>query len=148
MDQKSMVRLSEKIEAEKENVNYTLANLKDVMERDEKSVVELAAMATFLHNFYNGVENILKQCLKATGVDISKSEMWHKELLKISASDKIISEDMSDKLLEYLTFRHFFVHGYGFMLEEEPLDELADNVFEIWANFCSEIDAFIDCEKE
>jgi len=138
----------EKIEAEKENVNYTLTNLKDVIDRDKKSVVELAAMATFIRNFYNGIENILKQCLKASGVDISKSEMWHKELLKISDYDKIISEYMSDKLLEYLTFRHFFVHGYVFMLEEEPLDELVDNVFEIWANFCSEIDVLIDCEKE
>ncbi len=117
MDQKSMAKLSEKIEAEKENINLTLANLKDVIERDEKSVVELAAMATFLHNFYNDVENILKQCLRTTGEDIPKSYLWHKELLKISTSNKIISDDMSDKLLEYLSFRHFFVHGYGFMLE-------------------------------
>ena len=83
-----MVKLSEKIEAEKENVDRTLANLKEVMERDEKGVIELSAMATFLNNFYNGVENILKQSLKATGINIPKSERWHRELLKTSASNK------------------------------------------------------------
>lgn len=148
MEQKSMVKLSEKIEAEKENVDKALANLKDVMKRDKKSVIELAAAATFLHNFYNGVENILKQSLKAMNIDITKTAGGHKELLKISASNKIISEGMSDKLLEYLTFRHFFVHGYGFMLEEEPLEELTNDVFGIWDNFCMEIDAFLDRRKE
>ena len=143
-----MVKLAEKIEAEKENVDNVLSNLKEVMKRDKKTVIELSAMATFLHNFYNGVENILKQSLKAVAIDIPKSARWHKELLEISASNQIISEDVSDKLIEYLTFRHFFVHGYGFMLEEEPLEELTDNVFEIWDNFCSEIDTFLNHEKQ
>ena len=143
-----MVKLAEKIEAEKENVDNALANLKEVMERDEKGVIELSAMATFLHNFYSGVENILKQSLKAKSINIPKTARWHKDLLKISVSNKIISEDMSDKLLEYLTFRHFFVHGYGFMLEEEPLEELTENVFEIWDNFCSEIDTFLNHGKQ
>ncbi|ODS38433.1 MAG: hypothetical protein A7316_07985 [Candidatus Altiarchaeales archaeon WOR_SM1_86-2] len=141
-----MVKLSEKIEAEKENVEKALANLKEVMERDEKGVIELSAMATFLHNFYNGIENILKQSLKTRDIYIPKTARWHKELLKISASNKIISGSMSDKLLEYLTFRHFFVHGYGFMLEEEPLEELTDNVFEIWDDFCMEIDTFLNLQ--
>jgi len=143
-----MVKLAEKIEAEKENVDKALANLKDVLKRDKKTVIELSAMATFLHNFYGGVENILKQSLKAKDINIPKTARWHKELLKISASNNIISDGMSDKLLEYLTFRHFFVHGYGFMLEEEPLEELTDDVFEIWNNFCLEIDAFLNCRKQ
>jgi len=43
------------------------------MKRDKKPVIELAAIATFPHNFYNGVENILKQSLKARAVDIPKT---------------------------------------------------------------------------
>ncbi len=143
-----MVKLSEKIDAEKENVEKTLLNLKEVMKREEKSVVELAAMATFLHNFYNGIENILKQSFKANDFTIPKSPRWHKELLELSVSNKIISEDMSNKLLEYLAFRHFFTHGYGFMLEKEPLEELTDNVFGMWDNFCLEIDKFLNSHKK
>jgi len=63
-----MVSLSEKVNAEKENVGRVLADLEIAMNKEEKSVIELAAIATFLHNIYNGVENILKQVLKEKGI--------------------------------------------------------------------------------
>mgnify|MGYP001561735621 CR=1 FL=1 len=59
-----MGELSKEIYAERENVEKALENLKIVMVRPEKSVIELSAIATFLHNIYNGVENILKQAFK------------------------------------------------------------------------------------
>ena len=58
-----MDELTEQILAEKENVDIALYNLKTAMARTEKTVIELAAIATFLHNTYNGIENILKQIL-------------------------------------------------------------------------------------
>ncbi len=103
-----MVSLSEKIEAEKENVERTLKDLEMAMKKKEKSVIELSAIATFLHNIYNGIENILKQILKTRNIDILKSDTWHKDLLELSAENKIISEKLVDKLREYLAFRHFF----------------------------------------
>jgi len=69
-----MVSLPEKIDAEKENIEQTLADLKTAMEKEEKSVIELAAIATFLHNTYNGIENILKQILKEKDIVITKSK--------------------------------------------------------------------------
>ena len=106
-----MVDLARRIAAEKENVERALDNLKVAMGRKERSTVELAAIATFLHNTYNGIENILKQGLKAKGVEIPKSETSHKDLLDLSMSNGIIPENLSDQLYEYLTFRHFFVHA-------------------------------------
>jgi uncharacterized protein YutE (UPF0331/DUF86 family) len=132
--------LHRRILAEKENVGIALGNLKDAMARNEKTVIELAAIATFLHNIYNGIENILKQILKAKGVDIPESAIWHKELLNLSVSQGIISEKLSDQLYEYLTFRHFFVHAYGFMLDEDHLEVLANNIPEIWIQFTKEIE--------
>jgi len=136
-----MARLPKQILVEKDNVEKTLANLKEAMERSEISSVELAAIGTFLHNIYNGIENILKQIVRLKGIEIPKSDSWHKDLLNLSVSKGIISEKMSDQLYEYLTFRHFFIHSYGFMLEESHLKGLATDIYDIWPQFMSEISA-------
>ncbi len=136
--------LPKQILAEKENVETALNNLKEAMARTERSVIELSAIATFLHNVYNGVENILKQVLNVKDINLPKSETWHKDLLDLSRLRGIISEGLSDKLYEYLTFRHFFIHAYGFMLDEGHLDDLANNIPEVWAQFLLEIKKFLD----
>ncbi len=138
-----MDNLSKQIIAEKEHVEIALSNLKEAMARKEKSVIELAAIGTFLHNIYNGIENILKQILKAKDVEIPKADTWHKELLNLSVSLGIISEELSDELYEYLTFRHFFIHAYGFMLDEAQLKDLANNIPHIWSQFIVEIENFL-----
>ena len=38
----------------------------------------------------------------------------------------IITEDTKIELGKFLTFRHFFIHAYGFMLNEEELKPLID----------------------
>lgn len=127
--------------AEMENVEEAIRNLHDAMSRQEKTVVELAAVATFLHNFYNGIENILKQYLGLWNIRIQKSENWHKDLLNISVVQGIITTALCDELFEYLSFRHFFVHSYGFMLEQAPLEALAQNVPGVWQRFISETES-------
>lgn len=139
-----MDKLPMQILAEKESVEIALSNLKGAIARKEKTIIELAAIGTFLHNIYNGIENILKQILKAKDVEVPKSDTWHKDLLNLSVSMGIISEGLSDELYEYLTFRHFFVHAYGFMLEETHLEDLADNIPETWAQFLSEAENFFE----
>ena len=118
-------------------------NLKEAMARAKKSAIELAAIGTFLHNIYNGIDNILKQIVRLKSVEMPKSDSWHKELLNLSVSKGIISEELSDQLYEYLTFRHFFIHSYGFMLEEKHLQGLATNIHDIWMRFMSEISSTI-----
>lgn len=138
-----MDELTEQILAEKENVDIALHNLGTAMARTEKTVIELAAIATFLHNIYNGIENIIKQILISKDIMVPKSDKWHKDLLNKSLSSGIISEELSNKLYKYLTFRHFFVHAYGFMLEEKQLGSLANDIPEIWQQFLKEIGHFL-----
>lgn len=135
-----MVDLPRKIAAERENVETALANLSQAMDRPEKTVVELAAMGAFLHSIYNGIENILKQALIARDIRIPSSPIWHKELLDTSVSHGVISQMLADELYEYLTFRHFFVHAYGFMLEEDHLRDLAKDIPSVWSSFLSAVE--------
>ncbi len=134
-----MDSLSKKILAERENIEKALLNLEKALKRKRKTTIELAAIGTFLHNIYSGMENILKQILQDKNIKVSKSESWHKDLLNLSVTNKIISLSLSDELYEYLTFRHFFVHTYGFMLMEDQLTDLANNASRIWSEFLSEI---------
>ncbi len=134
--------LPEKIEAEKQNIEKVLADLMMVCSNKERDIVQLAAMATFLHNIYNGIESILKQMLKSKGIQIPKTQTWHKDLLELSVSQGIISEQLSDELYEYLTFRHFFIHSYGFMLEDANLKLLTEHIPEVWSRFLSSIKKF------
>jgi uncharacterized protein YutE (UPF0331/DUF86 family) len=138
-----MGKIPKQILAEKQNAEIALDNLKRAMVRKNRSTIELAAIGTFLHNTYNGIENILKQVLRLKNVELRRSDSWHKDLLNLAVTERIISEKLSDQLYEYLTFRHFFIHSYGFMLEEKQLKGLAANIHDIWAEFMSEISAAI-----
>ena len=111
-----MAELPESILAEQENVEAALGNLRQALSADRKSVIELAATATFVHNIYNGIENILKQVSLSRSLAVPKSDTWHQDLLKQSTAAGFISSELAQELKDYLGFRHFFVHGYGFML--------------------------------
>jgi hypothetical protein len=135
-----MAELRERVLAERENVELSLANLRLAMARTDRSVIELTAAASFVHNVYNGIENILKQVLAARSIEVAKVGTWHQELLKRAIAEKVISDELAQELKEYLGFRHFFVHGYGFMVTEEPLQDLASRLPAVWARFIAEIE--------
>lgn len=136
-----MGELEEEILVEREHISTTLRALEETMKRDEKTVIELAAIATFLQNTYNGIENILKRILKFKNISISRSETYHKNLLNLSVEHHIISLELSKKLDEYRAFRHFFTHGYGIMLDKEKLLPLAESLPNIWQSIETEITA-------
>jgi hypothetical protein len=139
-----MAKLPKQILIEKDNVEKALANLRLASERPDISTVELAAMGTFIHNIYSGIENILKQSLQLRNINIPRTQSWHKDLLNSSVSEGIITGELADQLYEYLTFRHFFVHSYGFMLEEEHLERLTANIHNVWAEFLTEISSALN----
>jgi uncharacterized protein YutE (UPF0331/DUF86 family) len=138
-----MDELSREIDAEKESILATIQALNKALERKDKTIVELAAIAMFLQNIYNGIENILKRSLKYMGISPVLSGSWHKDLLDLSVDKKIISLEFSRKLDELRAFRHFSIHGYGIMLEEEKLMPLVHNLPDLWKDFESELFVFL-----
>ena len=65
-------QLREYCDAEFENIDTVKAELWSVIrpEKSEYSIAELAAIATFIHNIYNGIENILKRVFRANQIKI------------------------------------------------------------------------------
>ncbi|MCL7410768.1 MAG: hypothetical protein M8350_03015 [Methanosarcinaceae archaeon] len=139
-----MDKLHQQILAERENVEIALDNLNLAWGRQGKTVVELAAVGTFLHNIYNGMENILKRIILSKVIKIPNFATWHKDLLTLSSSMGVLSDTLSNDLYEYLTFRHYFVHAYGFMLEESHLEDLVRNIPKTWLQFISKTDNFVN----
>lgn len=76
-------------------------------------------------------------------VKIPSSASSHKDLLNVAVDEDILSHDLSDRLDKYRGFRHFFVHAYGILLEEEELRPLAENLPKVWDQFEQEIENFI-----
>lgn len=64
-------QLKEYCEAEFESIDAVISDLFSVVnpQKTEYTTVELAAVATFIHNCYNGIENILKRILSFKQVE-------------------------------------------------------------------------------
>lgn len=138
-----MASLAQSFAAEKEKITATLTALEKTLRRKRRGFAELAAIATCLHNSYNGMENLLKRALKHLKIPLPDSPTSHKDILSQAVAVGIISQELSDRLDEYRTFRHFFVHGYGILLSEAPMQPLADGLPEVWERFEREFDSFV-----
>ena len=64
-----MAPLRDRVDAEFANIEGALAELPWEQACSELSKLELAGVASLLHNFYNGIENVLKQAIVAQGSD-------------------------------------------------------------------------------
>ena len=86
-----MDELTQEVQAEKEHILGTLRVLEKVLDREEKTIIELSAIATFLQDTYNGMENILKRILKSKGIPVPRTGSSHKDLLNTAFDNQIIS---------------------------------------------------------
>lgn len=138
-----MDELIEELGIEQQLVSDTLAGLKEVLSRASLSAIERAAIATFILNVYNGMENMLKRVFKHHGFPLPDSQTWHKDLLVASHERGIITRELLETLDEYRAFRHFFVHGYGILLDERKLLPLAKGLHLVWEEFLRELSAYV-----
>ncbi|MEW6096945.1 MAG: hypothetical protein AB1567_10565 [bacterium] len=139
-------QIKEYCEAEFENIDIVISELSSMVQtkKSEYSIPELAAISTFIHNFYNGIENILKRVLLYRQIETKNTPTWHKNLLKTSLAMGIIDNDLFDNLSNYLSFRHFFVHAYSFTLRWEDMEPFVDDLDSILSKFKFAIYNFID----
>jgi hypothetical protein len=138
-----MVSLSQKIQAELENIDEIFKELPPHSNLSQLSLLELAGVAALLHNFYNGIENILKQILLSKKIILVESQSWHKDLLERATTEGIISEGCKGQLGQYLAFRHFFSHAYALDLYPEKMEPLVENSQNLFSIFKNEINKLI-----
>ena len=129
--------------AERQAMERTIELLSKGLLRESKEELDYIGIAAYLHNLYGGVENILKHILRHCGIRIAPSDSWHKQLLMAAINQGIVSESLADQLRDYLKFRHFFIHGYGFMLESELLIPLAEKAEVVFRQFFKEIELYV-----
>jgi len=132
-----------RIEAEYEAIENSLSALPD-RPLLQISQLELAGVAALLHNFYNGIEKVLKQIFQSKSFPIPQGDSWHRDLLLESVERKIISERLLQDLKGYLAFRHFFSHAYALDLFPQRMEPLVRDAVSIFSKFKGEIENVMD----
>lgn len=121
---------------------------------DPPTRIELRAMASILHEFYNGVERLLERLVLSQGETLPKGTFWHADLLVQVATPQeghrpaLIDAPLRDRLEEYLRFRHFFRHAYGYTLEWARLRWLAESLEETLERLRGQVRAFLASLRE
>ncbi len=139
-----MASLKDKIEAEYENIDRLILELPEKEKLPFLEFLQLAGVATILHNFYNGIENILKLILNEKNIPLPEGGSWHKDLLELAEEKGIITKSTREQVGEYLSFRHFFSHAYALDLYAERLEPLVENIKKVYVYFKNDISSFLN----
>ena len=145
MDNKLKIKLSFEIS----QIDKLIEDGKPLLELCEEKIpnyIEISAAALLLHSFYNGIENILILIFKNNKEEVT-GEKWHSELLSkafvsVANRKQIFKNELSDPLEEYLKFRHFIRHAYGFQLEWLAMEDLVKRVENIWNKVKEDLNVF------
>jgi hypothetical protein len=100
----------------------------------EPTIRERTAAASFLAQFYTGVENILKRLCRFHGVMLPVGENWHFELFKRFCAPgqpplpALLNQQLERQLGAFRRFRHVVHHGYGFQID---WDRMRDGIIQV-----------------
>lgn len=147
---KSHEQVRAQIEFEVEQIDLLLSTYADLLTRVQQrnpDTVEIAAVATVLHSFYNGVENIFASVAKGIDGSVPSGAQSHRDLLlqvsrKTEQRDSLISKETAKRLSEYLGFRHFYRHSYSFLIDWEELNKLVVPLDSVWLQTKNEFYSF------
>lgn len=111
---------------------------------------DLRAIASILHEFYNGVERIFQRIAIGLGEGLPEGSNWHADLLiQVAAAREgmrpaVIDEPLRARLKDYLDFRHFFRHAYGYTLEWNQLRWKAEMLSDTLTMLRDQLHVFFD----
>lgn len=132
--------LQEKLDYEIEQVDKLLESFAPLLSKTREKkpdFIELSALATLLHSFYGGIENIFVTIGKNIDNKVPSGYKWHKDLLtqmeeKTFHRKAVITSEQFTELLEYLSFRHFFRNSYAYQFDWEQMKPLVLELNKTW----------------
>lgn len=114
------------------------------------SQFEMNALGSYIHQFYTGCERILERIAIQIDGALPGGVFSHANLLAQMAREQpgvrppILNEGLWLHLQDYLKFRHFFRHAYGYTLEWAKLRPLVEEVAATLANLREQLDVFFN----
>lgn len=132
-----------------EQLFETYSGLLERARRETPGMIEITAIASIMHSFYNGLENIFRSIARESDADIPTGERWHRDILtrmmeSTVLRSPVLSHEAFFRLTEYLAFRHFYRHSYSFILDWDELEKLVIPLPEIWEQVKHELHTFLD----
>jgi len=148
---KSLEQVGAEITFEVGQIDQLLNTYADLLSRvlvRDPDTVEIAAVATVLHSFYNGLENVFLTVVKDIDDSVPSGGQSHRELLfqvtkKTDKRDALVSKSTAKLLGDYLGFRHFYRHSYSFLIDWGELRKLVTPLDQNWATTKREFEQFI-----
>ena len=119
------------------------------VQQDEPDLVELTALASVLHSFFTGVENIFVVIAQNIDGIPPSGPSSHRDLLNQmvkpnSMRTAVLSSESAAQLAEYLAFRHFYRHAYSFFLRWAEMEGLVIKMSHVWRQVRHELMLFLE----
>ena len=105
------------------------------------AVREKTAAATFLAQFYSGIENILKRISLFNNISLPTGKTWQMDLFKrfcipsYRSLPELFDQCLASGLAPYRRFRYTFHHSYSFELDWERMKEGVERAPHLFVRF-------------
>jgi len=144
-------KLRKQIACELEQLEHLLETARPLLVVRGEVDPELAhlwAVGAVLQSFYSGVENIFKRIVLEAGGELPSGGAWHTELLEsmgraTPGRREVLSEELLNRLREYLDFRHVFRSAYVFVLRWDRMAPLVRDCEETFRLLEQELKGFV-----
>ncbi len=136
-------------------INYEISQIDELLEKSqvllalvknkEPDFIEITAIGGILHSFYNGIENIFVLIGKNLNFNFNSSPQWHRNLVDFMFSQNdFLPADLRLLLTEYMGFRHFYRHTYGYTIKWEKCSHLFLGLPDFWKLVSEAIKKYIE----
>jgi len=132
-----------------EQIVYESISLLNDLYDKEPTLREKTAAASFLAQFYGGVENILKRIHRYNNIPLPTGDNWHADIFKRFCSPSylpftaLFDESLALDLLPFRKFRHVVFHGYGFQLDWQRMKEGMQQITDVHSRFVISVQKYL-----